>query len=384
MRPGERLIGLDLMRSIAVLLVMVSHYTDVFSYWLGVHAPGALLLAGGPGVDLFFGLSGFLIGGILLDIIAEGGGGRALLRFWVRRWMRTLPIYWLWLCVLMVFFPPARHPLAHFLQFATMTQNLTRPLPEDFGFAVSWSLPIEEWFYFLFGGAVVFAALVFGPRRGVFLTLALFLLLPFLARVFDHLIPLLDGEHFKMVPYRLDEIAYGVVVAALARANSPIIRYRRVLLCLGLCLLGGDRLLQWLHTTVVSVAVYSAVQPTAEILGPVLCLPAAIALTRLPPVLAWLARTISRQSYALYLVHLTLLIDVVQAYWWHHRAMTVPAMIAAVILPFLVAELLSRFVEQPIMRLRPAQFTTTRQPRVGARSAEDTPLRWTLETGPRT
>lgn len=53
MRMAERRIGLDLMRSIAVLLVMISHYTNNFSYWLDVSPPHAVFYAGDLGVALF-------------------------------------------------------------------------------------------------------------------------------------------------------------------------------------------------------------------------------------------------------------------------------------------------------------------------------------------
>jgi len=121
-------------------------------------------------------------------------------------------------------------------------------------------------------------------------------------------------------------------------------------------LLGGNWLLQWRQMTLLPLRAYSVLEPTVTILGSVMCLPIAVRLPRLPPLLAWLARTLSRQSYALYLVHLTILVDVVQGYWWTHRGTTLPAMAAALVLPFLVAELLSRLVEMPIMRLRPTQF----------------------------
>lgn len=359
------------MRSIAVLLVMASHYTNNFSYWLGISPPPGLFYAGDLGVALFFGLSGFLIGGILLDIIAAGGGGHALLRFWIRRWMRTLPVYWVWLCVLIIFFPPARHRLDYFLHFATMTQNMLRPMPPHFWFAVSWSLPIEEWFYFLFGGVVVFAALYFDRRKGVLLALALFLLVPLVLRALDPQIPVWDSGHILMVPFRLDEIAYGVVIAVLYRARNRVFRHAGACLALGLLLLVGHWALQWRPMTLIPFRAYTVLRPTWTILGSVLCLPAAIQLQRLPAWLVWLARTISRQSYALYLVHLTLLVDVVQAYWWTHRTMTAPAIAAALVLPFIVAEILSRVVEQPVMRLRPAQFAT---PRPAAGPIEDVPV----------
>ena len=89
---AHRSFGLDACRTIACLLV-------VFGHMLG-HSDPHPLLAGLAflatfGVDLFFCLSGFLIGRILLKEAAhwreQKMGG--LTGFWYRRWMRTLPRY---------------------------------------------------------------------------------------------------------------------------------------------------------------------------------------------------------------------------------------------------------------------------------------------------
>ena len=74
---SERIIELDGLRGMAILFVLLFHYVADQGVWMDVGpsvAPGGLLShfqrlfpTGWAGVDLFFVLSGFLVGGILLD-----------------------------------------------------------------------------------------------------------------------------------------------------------------------------------------------------------------------------------------------------------------------------------------------------------------------------
>jgi peptidoglycan/LPS O-acetylase OafA/YrhL len=348
--------GLDLMRAIAVLLVMLSHYMNNFSYWLGLHPDHAWFYSGDLGVSLFFALSGYLIGGILLDILKQGGGQALLQRFLIRRWMRTLPLYWFWLAVSLLVFPPHGDRLTFLLHFATMTQNLWGPMPPGNWFAVSWSLPIEEWFYILFGSAALLFVARGGETRSIWIPLVVFLVVPLALRAVDPRYLVFDGGHMNIVPLRLDEIAYGVLVVVLHRGGNRLLRHTRICMALGIGIVLTHWTLEGLQLPLTFLPVSLILRPTIMMLGCALCLPAAANLASLPRWLAWAARTVSRQSYALYLVHLTILVDVVQAFWTTHPETTLPAMAMALVLPFLVAELLCRGIEQPIMRLRPAQF----------------------------
>ncbi|MBR0871272.1 acyltransferase [Bradyrhizobium tropiciagri] len=76
--PSHRSEPLDALRGLAISLVIAHHYLD-FGF-------GAL------GVNLFFVLSGFLIGGILLDTRDQPG---FFTSFYGRRAFRILPLYWL-------------------------------------------------------------------------------------------------------------------------------------------------------------------------------------------------------------------------------------------------------------------------------------------------
>src|SRR5690349_15328487 len=92
----SRVFGLDVMRALAIMLVVLRHS----EYMLWEHWPRFPWIPFIDGVDLFFVLSGYLVGGILLRYATTGApSARRLLDFWQRRWLRTLPNYYLFLLV---------------------------------------------------------------------------------------------------------------------------------------------------------------------------------------------------------------------------------------------------------------------------------------------
>jgi peptidoglycan/LPS O-acetylase OafA/YrhL len=142
-----RLPGLDLLRAIAIIWVMLFHS------WMigGIGGPlQPVADYGWMGVDLFFVLSGYLIGGQLLEPLSRGeplGFGT----FYLRRAFRILPAF---LAVLAVYvlFPgwreaPGMQPA---WQFLTFTLNLLIDYQHNQAFSHAWSLCVEEHFYLLF------------------------------------------------------------------------------------------------------------------------------------------------------------------------------------------------------------------------------------------
>ena len=208
--------GLDLVRATAILLVMVSHWANNFSHWIGVQVDWRVFFAGEVGVDLFFALSGFLIGRILLEIARTAPTWTNYAIFMIRRWMRTLPLYLLCVAVLFTFFPPVEDSGRLLLQFVTLSQNLYHPMPAHWYFSVSWSLTIEEWFYLLFGLALIgMTAVLRRWRTALGVSLAFFMAGPLALRfgVADY--ARWDSTLHQMVFFRIDAIAYGVLSAYL-------------------------------------------------------------------------------------------------------------------------------------------------------------------------
>ncbi|HRD52194.1 MAG TPA: acyltransferase family protein, partial [Flavobacteriales bacterium] len=213
-----RVFGLDLMRATAIVLVVFWHSADV----LRTAVPGIALPPHVDGVDLFFVLSGFLIGGILLRSAAMENvpWHRRLLDFWQRRWLRTLPNYYLFLLIniLLVLAGMNGGVINHNTwAYALFLQNVWKPL--DLFFWESWSLVVEEWFYLLFP-LLLFGALVItgAAAKRIFLILALlFILAPMLMRfILAPEIPSLwhmEQGLRKLVITRLDAIGWGILAA---------------------------------------------------------------------------------------------------------------------------------------------------------------------------
>ena len=132
----KRNFGLDLLRAISIWLVLLQH--------AGINIPGLKpLKIGGIGVEIFFVISGYLIGGILFKEINKKNNLRKTLKnFWIRRWFRILPLYYLILAFKFTFIDDSIS--WNIIYYIFFLQNNFYGI--DF-FQVSWSLVIEEWFY---------------------------------------------------------------------------------------------------------------------------------------------------------------------------------------------------------------------------------------------
>jgi peptidoglycan/LPS O-acetylase OafA/YrhL len=137
--PG-RVIQLDFVRGIAILAVMAYHFHTV-----PVHNPAARVFdfaskrIGWIGVDLFFVLSGFLVGGLLVQELLKTDTVRVK-RFLLRRMMKIWPAYYVYLLFQIVI---RRHPLGSFAwQNILNVQNYAGTSLDH-----TWSLAVEEHFY---------------------------------------------------------------------------------------------------------------------------------------------------------------------------------------------------------------------------------------------
>ena len=143
----NRLPGLDLLRAIAIVWVMLFH-----SFVIGGLGERYAWLSdyGWMGVDLFFVLSGYLIGSQLLKPLSQGQSV-SFGEFYLRRAFRILPVF---LVVLALYFGvPAfreRPGIQPSWQFLTFTVNLLIDYQHNQAFSHAWSLCVEEHFYLLF------------------------------------------------------------------------------------------------------------------------------------------------------------------------------------------------------------------------------------------
>jgi len=145
--------GLDTLRACAITLVFMTHYDSFVSEravfgWIGE--------IGWMGVDLFFVLSGYLIANQLFAGMARGQA-LSLPRFYARRALRTLPVFWLVLAAFALF-PVAmggRTP-PPWWRFLTFTQNIG--LQPGTAFSHAWSLCVEEQFYLVLPAVLALGA----------------------------------------------------------------------------------------------------------------------------------------------------------------------------------------------------------------------------------
>lgn len=140
--PISRINGLDTLRACAITLVLMYHYMVFVS-----HEPsfGFLSEIGWVGVDLFFVLSGYLIGHQIFSGL-QSSFGFSLKTFYIRRALRTLPNFYVVLAIYFLFPVEAGGKAATPLwKFLTFTQNFN--LKPGSAFSHAWSLSIEEQFY---------------------------------------------------------------------------------------------------------------------------------------------------------------------------------------------------------------------------------------------
>ena len=234
----KRIPELDGIRGIAIGMVLVFHYfASVYSI------PGSSLAymqvpfrLTWSGVDLFFVLSGFLIGGILLDSRDSPDFFRT---FYVRRFFRIVPIYAAVLLLTHRLMPSLGfHQVGRWWVYPLFLQNFWMAAKNDFGlWAVTWSLAVEEQFYLTLPSVIRIA------RR----------MLPYLIGAGIVLAPVLrvalfyaNGEKFiapaVLMPCRADALLLGVAAAMLMRnenASNWLRRNGRALWMAAFILLAG-------------------------------------------------------------------------------------------------------------------------------------------------
>jgi peptidoglycan/LPS O-acetylase OafA/YrhL len=229
----RRVTSLDGIRGIAILMVLSFHW--IFASLPGWHSPELtesedivrhIFMLNWTGVDLFFVLSGFLIGGIIVD---NRSATNFFGVFYARRAFRILPLYALILLsfVILSAIVPRQHseplqrvfgnpaPLWVYLLFL---QNLNEFVPQyhygNMWLGNTWSLAVEEQFYFMLPIAIFLT-----PRRLLPIALCLGIITAIVLRVIMFFfVPNGVEILYEFIFCRMDALLIGVLCAWIVRA----------------------------------------------------------------------------------------------------------------------------------------------------------------------
>jgi peptidoglycan/LPS O-acetylase OafA/YrhL len=369
-----RLMQLDVLRGVAILMVLLRHSSPKWAllpYYDAGPLSRIMLFVGNigwTGVDLFFVLSGFLIGGLLFREIKKTGR-LDVRRFFIRRGLKIWPAYFFFLLVVLIL---ASREIGFRAAFHALIPNfihLQNYLGSPHG--ITWSLAVEEHFYL----ALPLFLLVIIPRRrddgsmpaipiaaAVLIVVCTALRFTNWNRPFD--------MYIQQTPthLRIDGLFFGVLLAYLFHIKPALLariaRHRLALLVLGAALLAPMGFYdvpdhRWIWTigyTMIYVG-YGCIliaclfSPPGDLLGNLLA-------SRPAAVLAW----VGVFSYSIYLWQFE--ISYIPIHKWvlrrlpHHPLSLYWLVGTAIYLlaAILGGALLARIVEFPVLKLRDRLF----------------------------
>ena len=242
----KRILGLDILRSIAILVVLLMHSGHFLVPLFKVPVVGIVIrrlvgimnFMGELGVELFFNLSGFLIGTILIKTFLKTDFDFKIIKnFWIRRWFRTLPNYYLFLFLNVIFFVIINRENLFYFEYIVFLQNFTSKIYPFF--KESWSLAIEEWFYLTLPPLILILKKImrnYNPKKILFVTFLIYFLIFFIHKT----IAVFSGnisETRGVVIYRLDTMIIGVFMSYFVHYyKERIFYYKNVLLFISVTL----------------------------------------------------------------------------------------------------------------------------------------------------
>ncbi|HEX8404459.1 MAG TPA: acyltransferase [Duganella sp.] len=358
--PSARNAGLDTLRALAIVLVFMNHYMIFVSFRPTF---GWMSEIGWAGVDLFFALSGYLIGNQILSGIRRQQNGPerfSLPRFYARRFLRTLPNFY-FVLALYALWPYWRGEsvLPPLWKFLTFTQNIQ--LVPGTAFSHGWSLCVEEQFYVLLPAVALLIAACRRSLMWAWVAVAGALVGGMAVRAY--LWTQYGGEggflYYTHIYYaswcRFDELIFGVALALVKNYHAgawKVITSRgnwMLLAGIGMLALTWSMLLEDHYGYMMTVIGYPMLGVSFSLLLIAALSPGSLLQRcRVPG-----AASIALWSYAIYLTHkqLCVLMRVpLRAYGWGPDSWQAISVMAAA--SVLVGWLLYLLVETPFMKLR--------------------------------
>lgn len=327
--------GLDYLRTVSILIVLANHALIGFylahgkAHWSGLTAyiSASAIIS----IEWLFVLSGYLIGTMMIRSFERPGTWTQRARdFWLRRWFRTIPNYYLFLAINAALVTLGIGHGEFDWSFVVFSQNLYQAEKMPHFFGESWSLAMDEWFYLLMPVLVGLAlvSLRVQVRTAFFFAAVTLILIPMVARAL-HPVPqdffAWDAQIRRLTLYHLDATGWGVLAAAANRWAidwwSRSVRAKAIwgiaLMTTGLAMVWQLTGAGWSATT--SGWLMNTTSTTLLALGTLLTLPA---VTRLPPVHGWLSHFVERTSlysYSIYLAHFPLIFILTAAFGLNHN-----------------------------------------------------------------
>lgn len=325
----ERNFGLDLARAFAILFVLVSHISQL--HYLR-QQPRLFDFLGYFGVEIFFVLSGYLVGGAVLE--ANTSQKFKFFRvFYIKRFFRTLPAFYVMVLITSFFVNTDFWTILRTVLFVNVSDNLERLRNGlDPFFVASWSLAVEEWFYLLLPGVVILCR--HEKKKLEFIFFALLLMRFLWINI--------ESVHYKEAHYstwfRFDALFWGLYL----KMNFGRFNFKGAsLLGLSLVILGA--LVYYYYSTTFPPLMLSLFFPLLS-LGITLCIPWVMGLQKFTfyQIFEYLAKI----SYSLYLVNALVLQEMASRYGQNSSTLLA---IAAILI---CASLLYYIVERPFMKFR--------------------------------
>lgn len=346
--------GLDLFRVIAFFMLLITHSLFVLDKFNPKFRNFAFV--GNLALDMFYALSGFLIGNIFIkNFIESDFTFKKVLEFLKNRWLKTLPTYYLIVLISLVVSYQMYGNFQDFnFSFLFFLQNIHEA--NFFFFPVSYSLAIEEWFYLSFPLVFFSTHWLFkkASKKQIFLVITLFyILFATIFRFYKYFhFPDLhwDTAFRKSILTRFDATSYGLILSYLNIYNKPFIEnnIRKIVAmgCVGvvLSILAKMKVHNFLIYTL-----YFNFMPISITFVFVKF----IDLSPIKASFAGVFKEISLSSYCFYLVHLQLVYLPLSTYW-HAQSLTEAFLqcICMYILAIGLGYLLYRTVEVPMMKLK--------------------------------
>jgi len=319
-KPSQRFFGLDVLRFIAVTLVLHIHSVIEFNLYQPrgdtnrfTQVLDWILPVGTTGVDLFFVLSGFLVSGLLFKEFIQCGT-MSFGRFFVRRAFKIYPAFWVFIALTLIlrFQQTGKLDVAGFFAEMFFVQNY---FPGLWGH--TWSLAVEEHFYIqLIGSFFVLKLLARGSKLNIHLVPRVFdvvLVACMIARVLTWwYLSVSSSTHQRWATWvthlRIDALFFGMLLAYWWYFRWDENLRRKVLSLKYVFAVAGLILISPLPYHLMTYDVSQIFQFVVTYLGAGCLLLASLALkpSSLAGCLQWMA-WLGRHSYSVYLWHMLVL-----------------------------------------------------------------------------